>query len=237
MQPREQLKMRKIHPRRFPLGAFTFSLSSPSTPWSSAPAGILGAQWLLLPSSIGLYGFVATIAPQTYLLHRSLRLSVLFGSLAIWLGAILRCLPLVLPSLPLKAFPYLAYIAACLTSLGGPVAMAGCLSVSANWFPPSERNFATSVGQMFNALGLGFSFVLSFLILPGEGDETSDGTANESKNGTDCSNSSLTLDDLSPASPLSSSFLLSFTSQASLQSRLATLQLKKEQTSGKGSPS
>ena len=52
------------------------------------------------------------------------------------------------------------------------------------------------VGQMFNALGLGFSFVLSFLILPGEGDETPD--ADESKNGTDCSNSSLTLDDLSP---------------------------------------
>ena len=54
------------------------------------------------------------------------------------------------------------------------------------------------VGQMFNALGLGFSFVLSFLILPGEGDETPEGTADESKNGTDCSNSSLTLDDLSP---------------------------------------
>ena len=50
------------------------------------------------------------------------------------------------------------------------------------------------VGQMFNALGLGFSFVLSYLILPGEGAETS-----ESKNGTDCSNSSLlTLEDLSP---------------------------------------
>ena len=51
---------------------------------------------------------------------------------------------------------------------------------------------------MFNALGLGFSFVLSFLILPGEGDETPEGIADESKNGTDCSNSSLTLDDLSP---------------------------------------
>ena len=50
------------------------------------------------------------------------------------------------------------------------------------------------VGQMFNALGLGFSFVLSYLILPGEGDETP-----ESENGTDCSNSSLlTLEDLSP---------------------------------------
>ena len=54
------------------------------------------------------------------------------------------------------------------------------------------------VGQMFNALGLGFSFVLSFLILPEEGDdETSDGKS-ESRNGTDCSNSSLTLDQLSP---------------------------------------
>ena len=82
----------------------------------------------------------------------------------------MRCLPLILPSLPLKVFPYLAYIAACLIALAGPVAMAGydglvfpkmsfqnwsrskpaatfsgCLSLSANWFPPSERNFATSV--------------------------------------------------------------------------------------------
>ena len=53
------------------------------------------------------------------------------------------------------------------------------------------------VGQMFNALGLGFSFVLSFLILPEEGDDESEGIG-ESKNGTDCSNSSLTLEDLTP---------------------------------------
>jgi len=157
-------------------------------------------------ASIGLYGFVATIAPATYLLHRSLRLSVLFGCLAIWLGTMLRCLPLVLPSLPLKVFPYLVYIAACLISLAGPIAMAGCLSVSANWFPPQERNFATSVGQMFNALGLGFSFVLSYLILPGEGAETS-----ESKNGTDCSNSSLlTLEDLSPVDSFNSLMTLQY---------------------------
>ena len=37
----------------------------------------------------------------------------------------MRCLPLVLPSLPLNVFPYLAYIAACLIALAGPVAMAG----------------------------------------------------------------------------------------------------------------
>ena len=37
----------------------------------------------------------------------------------------MRCLPLILPSLPLKVFPYLAYIAACLIALAGPVAMAG----------------------------------------------------------------------------------------------------------------
>merc|ERR1712055_442847 len=103
----------------------------------------------------------------------------------------LRCLPLVLPSLPLKVFPYLVYIAACLISLAGPIAMAGCLSVSSSWFPPAERNFATSVGQMFNALGLGFSFVLSFLILPeADGTLSEDETlSEESDNGTDCSNS------------------------------------------------
>ena len=51
---------------------------------------------------------------------------------------------------------------------------------------------------MFNALGLGFSFVLSFLILPEEGDKSSEEVEEGIKNGTDCSNSSLTLDDLSP---------------------------------------
>ena len=56
---------------------------------------------------------------------------------------------------------------------------------------------APKVGQMFNALGLGFSFVLSFLILPEEGDDESEGIG-ESKNVTDCSNSSLTLDHLTP---------------------------------------
>ena len=69
---------------------------------------------------------------------------------------------------------------------------------------------APKVGQMFNALGLGFSFVLSFLILPEEGDDESEGIR-ESKNGTDCSNSSLTLEDLTPVvcSP-SLSFIPSF---------------------------
>ena len=69
---------------------------------------------------------------------------------------------------------------------------------------------------MFNALGLGFSFVLSFLILPEEGDKSSEEVEEGIKNGTDCSNSSLTLDDLSPVgcstilffiSPISNSLL------------------------------
>ena len=58
---------------------------------------------------------------------------------------------------------------------------------------------------MFNALGLGFSFVLSFLILPEEGDKSSE----EAEEGTDCSNSSLTLDDLSPVG-CSTIFILHF---------------------------
>ena len=68
----------------------------------------------------------------------------------------------------------------------------------------------SKVGQMFNALGLGFSFVLSFLILPeDEGDNGSEEGIGESRNGTDCSNSSLTLDHLTPVGTSTHSFFLS----------------------------
>ena len=46
---------------------------------------------------------------------------------------------------------------------------------------------------MFNALGLGFSFVLSFLLLPGE---------EQGQESSDCSNTSLAVEDLTPVHPL-----------------------------------
>ena len=73
--------------------------------------------------------------------------------------------------------------------------LSNCESNVLPWL--TDNCFVPKVGQMFNALGLGFSFVLSFLILPEEGDDESEGIG-ESKNGTDCSNSSLTLEDLTP---------------------------------------
>ena len=38
--------------------------------------------------------------------------------------------------------------------------MAAPIQISAAWFPPHQRTTATSVSQMFNALGVGVSFLL-----------------------------------------------------------------------------
>lgn len=38
--------------------------------------------------------------------------------------------------------------------------MSAPIEISASWFPPKERTTATSIGQMFNVLGVGLSFIL-----------------------------------------------------------------------------
>ena len=43
--------------------------------------------------------------------------------------------------------------------------MGAPIQISATWFPPHERTRATSIGQMFNALGVGVSFFLANVIV------------------------------------------------------------------------
>jgi len=42
--------------------------------------------------------------------------------------------------------------------------MGAPIQISAAWFPPHERTRATSIGQMFNALGVGVSFLLGTIV-------------------------------------------------------------------------
>ena len=42
--------------------------------------------------------------------------------------------------------------------------MSAPIQISATWFPPQERTRATSISQMFNAVGVGVSFFLGTLI-------------------------------------------------------------------------
>merc|ERR1711892_850913 len=121
-------------------------------------------------TSIGLYGFLLCVGPSTYPLYRSLRWSVILGCFMTMVGALLRCIPLVYPSIPLQHYTILCYLSACCISTAGPIAMSAPLQLTACWFPPRERNTATSVGQLLNALGVGLSFIfgLSLVSEPAE---------------------------------------------------------------------
>ena len=65
--------------------------------------------------------------------------------------------------------------------------MSASLQITAHWFPPHERNTATSVGQLFNALGVGLSFILGFTVVKEASEES----------GTVC-DESITFKDLEP---------------------------------------
>ena len=85
----------------------------------------------------------------------------------------IRCLPLWFTSL--KGFNTLAHLGSILTGISGPVAMSAPITISALWFPPNERTRATSIGQMFNALGVGVSYLLGNTIVSREeGEEDRD---------------------------------------------------------------
>ena len=60
-------------------------------------------------------------------------------------------------------------------NISGPIAMSAPMTISALWFPPNERTRATSIGQMFNALGVGVSYLLGNTIVSrAETEETED---------------------------------------------------------------
>ena len=77
-----------------------------------------------------------------------------------------RCLPLWFTSL--KGFNALTHLGSVLNGVAGPIAMSAPITISALWFPPNERTRATSIGQMFNALGVGVSYLLGNTIVSRE---------------------------------------------------------------------
>ena len=83
-----------------------------------------------------------------------------------------RCIPLWFPSF--GGFDVLCHLGAWLNGIGGPIAMSAPIQISASWFPPHERTRATSIGQMFNALGVGVSYLLGSTIVSKDDQENSD---------------------------------------------------------------
>ena len=90
------------------------------------------------------------------------------------ISSCVRCIPLWFPSLGNTSFNVLCHAGAVLNGLSGPVAMSAPIQISAAWFPPNERTRATSIGQMFNALGVGVSYLLGRFLVSTDDDVSDD---------------------------------------------------------------
>jgi len=111
----------------------------------------------------GCLDYAIWFLPSALLLSRSLRYSVVAASFCMLAGACLRCLPLLIPSME-SSFTALCHAGSFINMIAGPIAMSAPIQISAAWFPPQERTRATSIGQMFNALGVGVSYLLGLTV-------------------------------------------------------------------------
>ena len=65
-----------------------------------------------------------------------------------------------------EIFLYTANACSILNGITGILVMAAPAALSAAWFPANERATATSISQVLNAAGNGFSYLLGPLIVP-----------------------------------------------------------------------
>ena len=79
------------------------------------------------------------------------------------------------PDLSEAVFTVLCHVCACLNGVSGILFCSAPPVISATWFPPDERVTATSIGQMFNGLGNGVSFLLARLFVWSSGQHSSNG--------------------------------------------------------------
>jgi len=115
----------------------------------------------------GCVDFILFFLPSAYLLSRSLRWSVVVGTSCMLASSILRCVALYVWS---SSFTVVCHMVAVINAIAGPIAMGAPIQISSAWFPPHERTRATSIGQMFNPLGVGFSFFLGVVTVREEDD-------------------------------------------------------------------
>ena len=123
----------------------------------------------------GNYVLFPFFIPCMMAIDKNLRASMLLGSFLMMFGAGIRCLLLVEPDLSETVFTVLCHVCACLNGVSGILFCSAPPVISATWFPPEERVTATSIGQMFNGLGNGVSFLLARLFVWSSGHGTSNG--------------------------------------------------------------
>ena len=105
---------------------------------------------------------------------KGLRMACLGTAALVCGGSGLRCVTSTPP-----AVTWLTHAGHILNGFGGPVAMATPSVLSAVWFPPEQRTTSTAIGQVFNGLGVGVSFIIAPLLIQ-DMDPNGNGTGNAS---------------------------------------------------------
>jgi len=81
------------------------------------------------------------------------------------LGTTLRAGLLADTNISVQVFTVSCHVCSILNGMSNIVVGSAPLAISAVWFPPDERVTATSIAQVFNGLGTGFSFLLASQIV------------------------------------------------------------------------
>ena len=95
--------------------------------------------------------------------YLDLRTAVVIATLLVCLCGVLRCF---IFSVSHLYGIILLFIAQFLNGLAGPVVTSATTQVSANWFPPYERNFATAFSGQVGNFGMSVSFIIGPLLVP-----------------------------------------------------------------------
>ena len=133
-----------------------------------------GDEDIALLANWGPIMFLLAAAPTAWMLDvAGLRTSCIVASALVFVGSVLRCVH-VQPDTMGSALMHAGQI---VNAVAGPVAMAAGPVLSALWFPPSERTFATAVVGTCNYGGTAAMFVLGPMLVP-SGDSSADTAEN-----------------------------------------------------------
>eukprot|EP00094_Tigriopus_californicus_P004238 TCALIF_04084-PA protein Name:"Similar to dirc2 Disrupted in renal carcinoma protein 2 homolog (Xenopus laevis)" AED:0.03 eAED:0.03 QI:0/0/0/1/1/1/2/0/472 len=114
--------------------------------------------------------FVVMAFPLSYFLEvRGLRETVILVSALSAIGTVIRTF-----SLGATYFTWSGHICSILNGISGVTVMSAPPVISALWFPPNERAFATAVAQVGNQLGSGVAYLLGPYMVPDTGIPTNE---------------------------------------------------------------
>jgi hypothetical protein len=150
------------------------NLISDWTCYSVAPIALLTEQAFgdidperLVVVFLGANAFASACEP-IILSRLGLRRTVLFGSLLLMIGSIVKSggVPPILPSdLIMGHDEWRLYFGFFLVGLSQPLYQCTPALLSASWFPEKERTMATGIALNSNQLGIGFAFVFGTLLV------------------------------------------------------------------------